>query len=75
MKSKSFLATKERLLLILGIILIAFNLRPALTSLGPLIGLIRIESTFSNSLLGLITTLPLLVFALLSHWYRLWHVI
>ena len=51
MKSKSFLATKERLLLILGIILIAFNLRPALTSLGPLIGLIRIESTFSNSLL------------------------
>lgn len=66
MKSKSFLATKERLLLILGIILIAFNLRPALTSLGPLIGLIRIESTFSNSLLGLITTLPLLVFALLS---------
>ena len=66
MKSKSFLATKERLLLILGIILIAFNLRPALTSLGPLIGLIRIESTFSNSLFGLITTLPLLVFALLS---------
>ncbi len=53
-------------LLIIGIIFVAFNLRPAITSVGPLIGLIRTDLQLSNGIAGLITTLPLLAFAALS---------
>ncbi|BBH20045.1 MFS transporter [Paenibacillus baekrokdamisoli] len=62
-KSKS---TSKGWLLVLGIILIAANLRAPLTSVGPLIGTIRDDLGISNTLAGLITTLPLLGFALLS---------
>ncbi|MBO6585095.1 MAG: MFS transporter [Gracilimonas sp.] len=53
-------------LLISGIILIALNLRPALASVGPLIAEIRESTGLSNSLLGLLTTLPLIAFGLVS---------
>lgn len=53
-------------LLILGIIFIAANLRTPLTSVGPLVSLIKDDLHISNTLAGLITTLPLLAFALLS---------
>lgn len=53
-------------LLILGIIVIAANLRAPLTSVGPLVSLIKDEVHISNTLAGLITTVPLLTFALLS---------
>lgn len=53
-------------LLILGIIFVSLNLRPTITSVGPLISAIRSDMNMSNSLSGLITTLPLLVFAILS---------
>lgn len=52
--------------LMAGIIFVAFNLRPAITSVGPLIGAIRDETGISNSAAGLLTTLPLVAFALLS---------
>lgn len=53
-------------LLILGIILVASNLRAPLTSVGPLIGVIRDDTGISNALAGMLTTFPLLAFALLS---------
>ncbi|WP_373232425.1 CynX/NimT family MFS transporter [Cohnella sp.] len=53
-------------LIILGIIVIAANLRTPLTSVSPLVGLIRDDVHISNTLAGLITTVPLLAFALLS---------
>ncbi|WP_342423389.1 MFS transporter [Paenibacillus sp. FSL E2-0178] len=53
-------------LLILGIIIIAANLRAPLTSVGPLVSLIRDDVHISNTLAGLLTTVPLLTFALLS---------
>lgn len=53
-------------LLILGIIFVAFNLRPAITSVGPLVGFIRTDLGLSNGEVGFITTLPLLAFAALS---------
>lgn len=56
----------KNLLLILGIIFVAFNLRPSITSVGPLISAIRADTGISNSLAGLLTTLPLLSFAILS---------
>ena len=54
------------LLLVLGIVLLAANLRPALTGVAPLIGEIRADTGISNGTAGLLTTLPLLAFALLS---------
>jgi MFS transporter, CP family, cyanate transporter len=53
-------------LLVLGIVLLAANLRPALTSVAPLIGQIRADTGISNGVAGLLTTLPLLAFGLLS---------
>lgn len=53
-------------LLVAGIILLAVNLRASLTSVGPLIGVIRADTHISGGLAGLITTLPLLAFAALS---------
>jgi CP family cyanate transporter-like MFS transporter len=53
-------------LLIAGIVLVALNLRPALASVGPLIGAIRDATGLSNVALGLLTTLPLLAFGTLS---------
>lgn len=52
--------------LVLGIILIAFNLRTPLTAVGPLINSIKIDLNISNSLAGFLTTLPLLIFSFLS---------
>jgi len=53
-------------LLVAGIILIAINLRPAIASVGPLVGIIRIDTGLSNTLLGLLTTLPLMAFGIIS---------
>lgn len=53
-------------LLIAGIIIISFNLRPAITSVGPLIGIIRDDLSLSNGITGLITSLPLVAFAIMS---------
>ena len=55
-----------RFLLVLGIVLLAANLRPSLTSLSPLIGQIRTDSGISNGVAGLLTALPLLAFSVLS---------
>lgn len=54
------------LLLILGIALLAANLRAPLTSVGPLVGLMRDNLHISNTLAGMMTTLPLFAFALFS---------
>ena len=62
-------ATPGRLrgvLLVVGIVLVAANLRPALTSAAPLISQIRTDTGISNGVAGLLTTLPLLAFGLLS---------
>lgn len=53
-------------LLMEGIIFIAFTLRPAITAVGPLVGSIRADTGISNGLAGLLTTLPLLAFAIMS---------
>lgn len=56
----------QQALLVLGFVLLAANLRPALTSVAPLIGQIRIDTGISNGVAGLLTGLPLLAFGLLS---------
>lgn len=53
-------------LLIVGILCIAANLRAPLTSVGPLVGFIRDSLHLSATVAGMITTLPLFAFALFS---------
>lgn len=53
-------------LLYSAIIISAFNLRPAITSIGPVIGLIRDDIGLSNGSVGIITSLPLLAFSIMS---------
>ncbi len=52
--------------LIAGVLLVAVNLRSALSSVGPLVEEIRLATGLSNSLLGLLTTLPLIAFGIIS---------
>jgi MFS transporter, CP family, cyanate transporter len=51
---------------IIGIVLIAFNLRPAITSLGPLVGMIQEDVGLAHWSAGLLMSLPLVVFAIMS---------
>lgn len=53
-------------LLAVGILLIALNLRPAIAAVGPLASEIRTALNLSNSALGLLTTLPLIAFGSVS---------
>lgn len=59
-------ARLNNIFLIAGIIFIAFNLRPAITAVGPLISSIRSDMDLTNGMAGFLTTLPLLSFAVLS---------
>ena len=55
----------ERWLLI-AIVLIACNLRAAITGVGSLVGMIQRDLSLSSTVSGLITTIPLLAFAVVS---------
>ncbi|MGM8213699.1 CynX/NimT family MFS transporter [Virgibacillus sp. W0430] len=57
---------QNHILLFIGVVLIGFNLRPAITSVGPLMGMIRDDIGFSNWSVGLLTSLPLIAFAVIS---------
>ena len=52
--------------MIAAILLAAANLRPAITGVGPLIATIVHDTDLSPTLAGLVTTLPLLAFGLVS---------
>lgn len=52
--------------LLLGIIIVAMNLRSPITSVGPLIGIISDDLSLSGGQAGLITTIPLMAFAVIS---------
>ncbi|MCZ2257850.1 CynX/NimT family MFS transporter [Sporosarcina sp. G11-34] len=53
-------------LLVIGIILLASNLRAPITAVGTLISSIRDSFEISNTVAGILTTLPLLAFAFIS---------
>ena len=56
----------RRALVLVAIVLLAANLRPAITSVAPLIGRIQADAGVSSGAAGLLTALPLLAFAALS---------
>ncbi len=57
---------KRNLLLIIGILLIATNLRAPFTSLSPLLDMVRSSFELTAAQAGLLQTLPLLAFAIFS---------
>lgn len=59
-------------MVIIGIIFIAANLRAPLTSVDSIVGFIRDDLHISNTLAWMITTLPLLSFALFLRLYLNW---
>ncbi|SFD68637.1 MFS transporter, CP family, cyanate transporter [Lentibacillus persicus] len=56
----------NQILLVAGIIIIAFNLRAAITSVGPLANVIGDDLSLSSWSLGILTSLPLVAFAVMS---------
>ena len=56
----------KTILLIAGIILLALNLRACITGIGPLVSAIWNETGLSGTLAGLLTTLPLIAFGIIS---------
>lgn len=57
---------KQGALLIAGILMIATTLRVTFTGAAPLLDTIRLDYGLSTAQTGLLTTLPLLAFALIS---------
>lgn len=57
---------KGGILIILGVLFFAANLRAPLTSVGPVIAEISLDLSLSNTAAGLLTTIPLLAFGFLS---------
>src|SRR5699024_3179816 len=55
-----------QILVLIGIVIVAFNLRPGMTSVGPLIVIIRDDVGLANWSAGLLTSLPLIAFAVMS---------
>ena len=56
--------------LFIGLIFVAANLRAPITAVGPLVSSMKAELTFSNGVFGLLTTIPLIMFAVLSPFVR-----
>lgn len=65
-KSNTYSKSLYKVWLITGIVLVAFNLRPAITSLGPLVGMIQKDVGLAHWSAGLLMSLPLIVFAIMS---------
>lgn len=57
---------KRLLLLAISIVILSLNIRGPITSVGVLTSFIRDDLQISNTLIGFLTTLPLLMFALIS---------
>lgn len=56
----------NQILLVAGIIIISFNLRPAITSVGSLVGMIQDDLGPASWSIGILTSLPLFGFAVMS---------
>ena len=58
--------TAQSTVLVALVFLVALNLRPALTTLGPLLPQIGVDEGIDESVQGLLGSLPLLAFAVVS---------
>ena len=55
-----------KFMLMMGIVFVAFNLRPAITSVGPLVAMIQEDLGLMHWSAGLLTSLPLIAFSFVS---------
>src|SRR6185312_13949460 len=62
MRSDASVRPTSALLMMAGIVLVAGNLRPAASSVGPLLDQIKDEVGLSSTAAGALTTLPVLCF-------------
>ncbi len=60
------MSKKEKILIVLGIIFISFNLRAPITAVGSVVEMIAEEFILNKGTSGFITTLPLIAFAVVS---------
>lgn len=60
--------TSSGLLLVVAIFLISMNLRPAITVVGPVLEFIRHDMGLSALMAGVLTSIPLAAFAVMSPW-------
>src|SRR5699024_11981287 len=58
---------KDIIMLFMGMIGVAAMLRVPVTAVGPVINEVRDDLMITNSVAGLLTTIPLLTFAAVSH--------
>ena len=58
--------SRTSFLLFVGVILISFNLRPGITSVGAILGLIQSDLGMTHTQMGILTTLPLVAFSTAS---------
>ncbi|ALG15394.1 MFS transporter [Kibdelosporangium phytohabitans] len=56
----------KRALMVWGLLVVAANLRPSLTGVGPLLDRVQADLGLSPAVAGLVNTLPLLAFAVIS---------
>lgn len=66
MKRSSTLSRRHIGLLVIGILLVAVNLRAPFTAVSPILDIIKQALALNSFQVGLLTTLPLLCFALIS---------
>ena len=71
-RKEALVLTKKpfQVLLFIGLIFVAINLRAPITSVGPLVSTMKGELPFSSGVFGLLTTIPLIMFAVLSPFVR-----
>ena len=63
---------RQQLFIVIGLTVLAFNLRPAAVSVGPVLNEVRNDLSMGAATAGLVTTLPVLCFALfgvLAPWF------
>ena len=72
MRKESYQLERKKFnyLLFFAIICVAVNLRAPITAVGPLIPTMKMELPFSSSVFGLLTTIPLIMFATLAPFVR-----
>lgn len=66
MDTKQSARRSGQALLVWGLLVVAANLRPSLTGVGPLLGRVQADLGLSPAVAGLLNTLPLLAFAVIS---------
>jgi len=52
--------------LMIAIVFVAINLRPSITAVGPLVSMIQDDMKLSHTMVGLLSSLPLIAFAVIS---------